>query len=132
MDELQRTRILDKLYILVPTIPQESKAVIGLTLDILVQKILNYCCRKDIPPALELIIIDMMSTYANAKYNVTSQDVKSDNGIKAITRGKTKIEYNVAQPTKIAVTSTDDLIKVFKSQLNRFKKLISPSVNEVI
>lgn len=131
MDTLQRTRILDKLNVLV-TISQENEDKVGLALDILVQKILNYCCREDIPPALELIIIEMMSLYVNSIQGGGAQDTQNTGEIKAITRGKTKIEYNVGQATSTRVTSVDDLISRYKKQLIRFKKLISTNANEVI
>lgn len=111
-------RILDKLLILVGVI--ENEGTISLVLDILIQKIKNYCNRDDIPNGLELIIVEMMSEY-HKSLSSSEQDNQNKGEIKAITRGNTKIEYNVGVNTKII--SVDDLMEKYKKQLGRFKKV---------
>lgn len=111
-------RIIEKLKILVGTI--ENETTISLVLDILIQKIKNYCNREDIPTELELVIVEMLAEY-NKSLSSSGQDTQNTGEIKAITRGNTKIEYNVSTNTKI--TSVDDLISKYKTHLIRFKKV---------
>lgn len=111
-------RIIEKLKILVGTI--ENETTISLVLDILIQKIKNYCNREDIPTELELVIVEMLAEY-NKSLSSSGQDTQNTGEIKAITRGNTKIEYNVSTNTKI--TSVDDLISKYKTYLIRFKKV---------
>ncbi|SFE38263.1 hypothetical protein [Peptostreptococcus sp. D1] len=111
-------RIIEKLKILVGTI--ENEITISLVLDILIQKIKNYCNREDIPTELELVIVEMLAEY-NKSLSSSGQDTQNTGGIKSITRGNTKIEYNVSTNTKI--TSVDDLISKYKTHLIRFKKV---------
>lgn len=111
-------RIIEKLKILVGTIKNET--TISLVLDILIQKIKNYCNREDIPTELELVIVEMLAEY-NKSLSSSGQDTQNTGEIKAITRGNTKIEYNVSTNTKI--TSMDDLISKYKTHLIRFKKV---------
>lgn len=111
-------RIIEKLKILVGTIKNET--TISLVLDILIQKIKNYCNREDIPTELELVIVEMLAEY-NKSLSSSGQDTQNTGEIKAITRGNTKIEYNVSTNTKI--TSVDDLISKYKTHLIRFKKV---------
>lgn len=111
-------RIIEKLKILVGTI--ENETTISLVLDILIQKIKNYCNREDIPTELELVIVEMLAEY-NKSLSSSGQDTQNTGEIKAITRGNTKIEYNVSTNAKI--TSVDDLISKYKTHLIRFKKV---------
>lgn len=111
-------RIIEKLKTLVGAI--ENEGTISLVLDILIQKIKNYCNREDIPTELELVIVEMMSEYHKV-LSSSGQDTQNTGEIKAITRGNTRIEYNVGTSTKI--TSVDDLIGKYKKHLIRFKKV---------
>lgn len=111
-------RIIEKLKILVGTIKNET--TISLVLDILIQKIKNYCNREDIPTELELVIVEMLAEY-NKSLSSSGQDTQNTGEIKSITRGNTKIEYNASTNTKI--TSVDDLISKYKTHLIRFKKV---------
>ena len=119
-------RILEKLKILNGNNPIENEETLALVLDILIQKIMNYCNRDDIPSALELIIVEMLDEYYKSLVS-GHQDNVNTGEIKAITRGKTRIEYNVGVSTKI--TSVDDLIAKYKKHLIRFKKAGSIQMN---
>ena len=113
-------RIISKLKILLGKDTLENESTISLVLDILIQKIKNFCNRDDIPADLELVIVEMLSEY-NKVLSSGGQDNQNTGEVKAITRGNTKIEYNVGANTKI--TSIDDLITKYKKHLVRFKKL---------
>lgn len=121
-------RIIEKLKILVGKSKLENEGVLSLVLDILIRKIKNYCNREDIPSELELIIVEMMREYGKS-LDGGSEDKNNNGEVKAITRGKTRIEYNVGVSTKI--TSVDDLMAKYKRQLIRFKKAGSVKMNEV-
>lgn len=119
-------RIISKLKILLGKDALENESTISLVLDILIQKIKNFCNRDDIPADLELVIVEMLSEY-NKALSSGDQDNQNTGEVKAITRGNTKIEYNVWANTKI--TSIDDLITKYKKHLVRFKKLGTIKMN---
>lgn len=119
-------RIISKLKILLGKDTLENESAISLVLDILIQKIKNFCNRDDIPADLELVIVEMMGEY-NKALSSGGQDNQNTGEVKAITRGNTKIEYNVGTNTKI--TSIDDLIVKYKKHLTRFKKLGTIGMN---
>lgn len=119
-------RIISKLKILLGKDTLENESTISLVLDILIQKIKNFCNRGDIPADLELVIVEMMGEY-NKALSSGGQDNQNTGEVKAITRGNTKIEYNVGTNTKI--TSIDDLIVKYKKHLTRFKKLGTIGMN---
>ena len=119
-------RIISKLKILLGKDTLENESTISLVLDILIQKIKNFCNRDDIPADLELVIVEMLSEY-NKALSSGGQDNQNTGEVKTITRGNTKIEYNVGANTKI--TSIDDLIAKYKKHLVRFKKLGTIKMN---
>jgi len=119
-------RILAKLKILTSR-DVEDEATLSLVLDILIEKIKAYCNRSDIPTELELIIVEMMADYSKS-LSTGGQDTANTGEIKAITRGKTRIEYNVGTTTKIV--SVGDLLDKYKKQLKRFRKVGSISMND--
>lgn len=119
-------RIISKLKILLGKDALENESAISLVLDILIQRIKNFCNRDDIPADLELVIVEMLSEY-NKALSSGDQDNQNTGEVKAITRGNTKIEYNVGANTKI--TSIDDLITKYKKHLVRFKKLGTIKMN---
>lgn len=123
-------RILQKLSILIGGI-LEDEGTISLVLDILLQKIKNYCNRDDIPSDLELVIVEMLRDYYKSLHqDSTKGDLENTGEIKAVTRGKTRIEYNVSSNNTInKVSSIDDLLLNYKKQLIRFKKIGSVRVN---
>lgn len=125
-------RILQKLAILVgETVKDEG--TLSLILDILLQKIRNYCNRNDIPSGLELIIVEMLADYykaLNPNDTKTKGEIENTGEIKSITRGKTRIEYNVAEKKSNKVSSVDELMENYKRQLIRFKKAGSVRMNE--
>lgn len=123
-------RILQKLSILIGGI-LEDEGTISLVLDILLQKIKNYCNRNDIPSDLELVIVEMLRDYYKSLHqDSTKGDLENTGEIKAVTRGKTRIEYNVSSNNTInKVSSIDDLLLNYKKQLIRFKKIGSVRVN---
>lgn len=106
-----------------------DEATLSLVLDILIEKIKAYCNIFDIPTELELIIVEMMADYSKS-LATGGQDTVNMGEIKAITRGKTRIEYNVGTTTKIV--SVGDLIDKYKKQLKRFRKVGSVSMNDRI
>lgn len=121
-------RILTKLKILTSG-NAGDEATLSLVLDILIEKIKAYCNIFDIPTELELIIVEMMADYSKS-LATGGQDTVNMGEIKAITRGKTRIEYNVGTTTKIV--SVGDLIDKYKKQLKRFRKVGSVSMNDKV
>jgi DNA-directed RNA polymerase alpha subunit len=121
-------RILAKLKILTSG-NAGDEATLSLVLDILIEKIKAYCNIFDIPTELELIIVEMMADYSKS-LATGGQDTVNMGEIKAITRGKTRIEYNVGTTTKIV--SVGDLIDKYKKQLKRFRKVGSVSMNDKV
>lgn len=121
-------RILAKLKILTSG-NAGDEATLSLILDILIEKIKAYCNIFDIPTELELIIVEMMADYSKS-LATGGQDTVNMGEIKAITRGKTRIEYNVGTTTKIV--SVGDLIDKYKKQLKRFRKVGSVSMNDKV
>ena len=121
-------RILAKLKILTSG-NAGDEATLSLVLDILIEKIKAYCNIFDIPTELELIIVEMMADYSKS-LATGGQDTVNMGEIKAITRGKTRIEYNVGTTTK--KVSVGDLIDKYKKQLKRFRKVGSVSMNDKV
>lgn len=84
-----------------------------------------------IPSDLELVIVEMLRDYYKSLHqDSTKGDLENTGEIKAVTRGKTRIEYNVSSNNTInKVSSIDDLLLNYKKQLIRFKKIGSVRVN---
>ncbi len=76
-----------------------------LKVEILVQKSLNYMNRKDFPEDLILVLVEALQSNSNI----------SNEGVKSMTVGDTKIEYQAK--------SSDDIIGSIRAQLNHFRKV---------
>lgn len=90
----------------VEKIKSRLKDVDELKIEILVQKCLNYMNRKDFPEELILVLVEKL----------LNDSKNTNNGIKSITEGDTKVEY-------VTTSETDNLIDSLRPQLNRFRKV---------
>ncbi len=84
-----------------------SEEVLSFYLDLITDKVLNFCHRDDIPKGLENIIIQMVIEEFKA---LNKQDIKS------IKRGDISVEF-AASVVKRDITET------YKKQLYNFRKL---------
>lgn len=126
-------RIIENLkkYLGIESLEKEGQ--VSFFLDILIQKIKNYCFRDDIPKELELLIVEIMADYYNKAIINKSSEVDTTNkgDIKAITRGDTRIEYNVANKTSNEEENNPNYYIIsFKKELIRFKKVGSITMND--
>ncbi|NLY09370.1 MAG: hypothetical protein GXZ11_05665 [Tissierellia bacterium] len=95
-----------------------SDDLLNFYFELIEQKVKNYCHRDDIPEGLELIIIEMVASYALKTIN------EGQNGkIQSIKRGDTQITYG--GPSGSTTTTIDDVIRDYKRQLFNFRKLVT-------
>lgn len=93
--------------------------LINLYLDKMTSIVLAYCCLSELAPALESFIEDKVVSIMKGKINGGGSENTGE--VKAISRGDTRIEYNVGEA--IADTSTKGAIlsEADKKYLNSFK-----------
>lgn len=88
--------------------------LINLYINKVKKNILNHCNLDTIPTQLESFIEDKV-------INILETQFKDMKQVKSVSRGDTKIDYNVATPSEATInmsfTDTDKII------LNRFRKL---------
>ncbi len=87
-------------------------------------KVLSYCNRKDLNSTLEGFIEEKVYNIMRDKVNGNSAviDNSSNNSVKAITRGDTRIEYNVSE-VKTEVLGPTEFDSNDIKVLNQFRKL---------
>ena len=91
-----------------------SENVLNYTALEMVQHVLNFCNREDIPQQLEYIIAKMIGDYVISNYtDQANEDAKS------IKVGDTTIQFESNSTNAIVVSFMDD----YKSDLYRFRKL---------
>lgn len=137
-------------------IVSDAKALLGITDDTqdavlnyharaVIQKVLNYCHREDLPDALVFIVVEMLVRQYTAWKMEASQESGEGGGtvsggvagvVGSITRGDTSISYDnsteaieaatAAQAVKASAWKlpTDDILLDYRAQLNAFRKLV--------
>lgn len=78
------------------------------------QKILNYCNLEEVPAQLESFIEDKV-------INILENQFRDEKQVKSVTRGDTKIDYNVTTPSETTVNTS--FSNADKIALNGFRKL---------
>lgn len=106
--------MIEKIKTLLGIRDNSSDELLSMYLEIIKQRVMDYCNRRDLPSDMELIIVEM-----TAKYYKAQSGSSSSGAIESIKRGDTEIKY--AAPNGQA----DDLITDYKSQLARWAKLRS-------
>ena len=127
-------------------IADDSKdAVLNYHTRAVVQKVLNYCHREDLPDALVLIIVEMVVRQYTA-WNADAAEAEGGGGgvesggiagvVGSITRGDFSISYDnsteaidaatAAQAVKASAWKlpTDDILLDYRGQLKTFRKLV--------
>lgn len=124
---MERAVMIQKVKMLVDE--SASDELIAFYLDMMRQRILNYCHRKDMPIELEYILIDMVAAYFNLRLNPKMVHDESGRGeVKAVTRGDTKIEYGASSTQserQMMNQSIREFVGNYERQLNAFRKLVS-------
>lgn len=108
-------RILEKFIVLNGGI--ENEGMVSLILDLLIIKVKKYCNIDSISEELEYLIAEMLLYY----YKTFVKPEVNTGEIKAITRGSTKIEYNVSSTS--GSSDINDVISKFKKDLMQFRKV---------
>ena len=137
-------------------IVSDAKALLGITDDTqdavlnyharaVIQKVLNYCHREDLPDALVLIVVEMLVRQYTA-WKMEESDAGGEGGgttsagvagvVGSVTRGDFSISYDnsteaieaatAAQAVKASAWKlpTDDILLDYRAQLNAFRKLV--------
>jgi len=97
--------MLTKIKTLLNIADSSQDELLSLYLDIVKQKVLNYCNREDIPSELELIVVEM-----------TVKQFKSKGGriVQSVKRGDTQTNY-------ASDSESGDLLTNYQAQLDKFK-----------
>lgn len=137
-------------------IVSDAKALLGITDDTqdavlnyharaVIQKVLNYCHREDLPDALVLIIVEMLVRQYTA-WKMEDTDAGGEGGggasagaegiVGSMTLGDFSVSYDnsteaieaatAAQAVKASAWKlpTDDILLDYRAQLNAFRKLV--------
>lgn len=83
-----------------------------------VRRILDYCCREDLPAPLEDVAAQMSEDILRAQ-----ESTEATGAVSSITRGDTTIKYQ--DPTKSGGDATD-FLKDYRGQLIHFRRLNLP------
>ena len=95
--------------------------MISLYISKITSAILDYCNISELNKTLESFIEDKVYVLMNPKIKGGTQNTGE---VKAVTRGDTKIDYNVASTTSTTQVSKDtSLTDADRNTLNQFRKL---------
>lgn len=116
--------MLDNIKLLLGLETDEHDKKINYYISKISQKVLNHCNIKELPMELEGFVEDKVYAIMKASGDITTGGGSTENNgeIKSVTRGDTKIEYNVGssstQTSNVKVNGstlfTDDEIKALK------------------
>lgn len=97
--------MLTKIKVLLNITDSSQDELLSLYLDIVKQKVLNYCNRDDIPTELELVVVEM-----------TAKQFKSRGGrvVQSVKRGDTQTNY-------ASESEGENLLTNYQVQLDKFK-----------
>ncbi|NLY20125.1 MAG: hypothetical protein GXZ08_02425 [Tissierellia bacterium] len=93
-------------------------SLLSLYFEIVEQRVKNYCNISTIPTELELIIVEIVVGYCNAKFSESGGNSKD---VQSIKRGDTTISYGKTETVKDI--SISDFVFNYKTQLNKFRKV---------
>lgn len=114
MDGTMKDEILEICKVLLPNTSKIDDTRLSLYVDIIYQKILNYCNRYDFPEALKYVaaqmVIDLITDNQVINGNISS--------LKSIEEDGRKVEFNV---DNIMTAAEEKVTKT--TELNRYKKL---------
>ena len=109
-----KEEMLEICKILLPKDIQISNDLLSLYIDIIYQRILNYCRRNDFPDGLKYTACQMV-----VELIVENQTTLSDNSrVSSISEGDRTVSFNTAG----VVIQADEKISK-KSELNEYRKL---------
>lgn len=113
--------MLENIKILLGLDSDKYDKLILYQIDKVTKKVLSYCNIKELNPVLGGLVEEKVY---NAMRNKTSGSIATDNNnnIKSITRGDTRIEYNVGE-AKIGVLEATDFDTSDIKVLNQFRRL---------
>lgn len=118
--------MLAKIKTLLNIADSSQDELLSLYLDIVKQKVLNYCNREDIPTGLELIVVEITADEFRAKTKKAAVESGSEVGVvDSIKRGDTQINYSSTSSSsnynKLTRGGGADFIANYQIQLDRFK-----------
>lgn len=116
-------RIMDIFKRLNGDFDEKNEGTLSLILDILLVKVKSYCNIENISEELEYIIAEMLSEYYKTNIKLSSDVTSSSGEIKAITRGSTKIEYNVSSNISSTNSDINDILNKYKRDLRHFRRI---------
>lgn len=114
--------MLKNLKLLLGQKGDENNDFLMLQLDTVVQKVLNYCHREDLPEGLELVVAEMTANVVRS--SLSSQGESGEQKVVSIKRGDTTIQYSSGESYN-AMTGAGgaDFIKNYIAQLNAYRRL---------
>lgn len=123
---MTRTEQINRVKLLLG-LTEIKEDLTNLYFDIIEQRVKNYCHRDDVPPGLELIIVQMVVDYYRRTVIATEGSEADAKSVKAITRGDTRIEYGLSEDSTAAgfLGGIDEFIIEYYYQLNNYRKLVS-------
>lgn len=112
--------ILEKVKLLLNAKGSSLDELLSFQIEIVSDKVKNYCNREDIPTGLENIIAEMVvDNYKSSG----SGDGGSGGNVTSIKRGDTQITYGANSFNMMTGAGGADFIKNYKPQLNRYRKV---------
>lgn len=126
MDTEQLTRIADEVQGHLH-LGADQRGTVELYTRRLVNQLLIRCNRKDIPPGLEMLAVELVELMLRADNAVPGINGGSEDGgdeqrtVKSISRGDTKIEYADSQSTAAsAISNVGTFLKDYSALLVKF------------
>lgn len=118
--------MLTKIKTLLNITDSSQDELLSLYLEIVKQKVLNYCNREDIPSGLELIIVEITASEFRTKTNQAAVESGLKAGaIDSIKRGGAQINYSSTSSSsnynKLTGGGGADFVANYQIQLDRFK-----------
>ncbi|OHW62174.1 phage gp6-like head-tail connector protein [Andreesenia angusta] len=117
--------MINKIKTLLNITDSSQDELLSLYLDIVKQKVLNYCNREDIPSGLELIIVEITADEFRAKTRKNAIESGEETGaVSSIKRGGMQINYESSSSESNYNKLTGggaEFIANYQIQLDRFK-----------
>lgn len=112
--------MLENIKLIIGLTDDSQDQLILLYIDKITNMVLGYCNIDALNMALESFVEDKVASIIQTKGS--AGNTSSTGAVKAVTRGDTRIEYNVI--SSIGGSGTADLTDSDKSFLNRFRKAV--------
>lgn len=113
--------MLDNIKLLLEIEGSELDHILSLYLKILIQKVKSYCNREDIPPELELIIVDIfVSQYKSRRFKTKSTEASGGKKIESIKRGGYSVTFSESTSDSSSSSAIGVDLLSYESLLDKF------------